>query len=204
MKLYIQRGCTASDATRIALNLKGIDYELVDIDNTDESLEVLPLVHEMLVTPVLYDDQRMQTEALAIMEYLDEMYPDNTLLPGTARDRVRVRSIAQLIISEISPLLGPRVEKFLAEEKNCMDASVWNSHWIKMGFSAIEALVADNPATGSFCLGNAPTMADACLAPQVWHAQKMGLAIEEFPTVKRIYESCLKLAEFENVALELR
>lgn len=204
MRLYYQRNCTPSDAVRIALNLKGIRYDLVDIDDTDEDISSLPLVKDLRISPVLYDDLRMQVESLAIIEYLDETYPDVMLLPGTARDRVRVRSIAQLIISDIHPLLSPRVHNHLKNEQQGFDRAAWSDHWVKLGFSAIEELLADNPATGQFCLGNTPTMADACLAPQVWHAQKTALALDDYPAVKRVYENCLKLAAFENVALELR
>lgn len=204
MKLYIQRGCTASDAVRIALNLKGIDFELIDVDNTDQDLSDLPLINDLRVTPVLYDQQRMQIESLAIIEYLDETYPDILMLPGTARDRVRVRSISQVIISDIHPMLSPRVRRYMEAEKQDFDSETWTSHWTHVGFGAIEQLLADNPATGHFCLGNTPTMADACLAPQVWHSQKTVLDLSRYPTVKRVYENCLKLEAFENVALELR
>ena len=204
MRLYIQRGCTASDAVRVALNLKGIDYQQIDINDTDADLSDVPLINDLCVTPVLYDQQRMQIESLAIIEYLDEVYPDVMLLPGTARDRVRVRSISQVIISDINPMLTPRVRKYLGEEANTVDAEAWTNHWVNLGFEAIEELLADNPATGRFCLGNTPTMADACLAPQVWHSQKTVLDLSRYPTVKRVYENCLKLEAFENVALELR
>jgi maleylacetoacetate isomerase len=204
MRLYIQRGCTASDAVRVALNLKGIDYQLIDINDTDADLSGVPLINDLRVTPVLYDQQRMQIESLAIIEYLDEVYPDVMLLPGTARDRVRVRSIAQVIISDINPMLTPRVRQYMATEETGLDAEAWTNHWVNLGFEAIEELLADNPATGHFCLGNTPTMADACLAPQVWHSQKTVLDLGRFPTVQRVYENCLKLEAFENVALELR
>ncbi len=206
MKLYTESGCTASDSVRIALNLKNIDYEHYPIERMAEEQAEQQREHPMLkqrfLSPVLFDAQRVHVESLAILEYLDETYSDPTLLPGTARDRIRVRALSQLILTDIYPLIGPRVQQYFGQNGG-IDIGAWNQHWIDEGFVALEALLADNPSTGTFCLGNTVSLADVCLAPQVWHAQRLGLDIARYPTVKRIYDACMNLEEFDNVALDV-
>jgi maleylacetoacetate isomerase len=154
--------------------------------------------------PVLGDDGLTITQSLAIIEYLEEIHPVPSLLPGNAASRARIRAIAQLIACEIHPLNNLRVLQRL-ESKVGMDKEsrdCWYAHWVIEGFRALEAMLAGSADTGRFCHGDSPTMADCCLVPQVYNAQRFAVSLEPFPTLRRINNACLQLQAFQRAAPE--
>jgi len=209
LKLYSYWRSSASYRVRIALNLKGLPYEQITLHLTDNggaqhAADYRALNPQELV-PVLIDGERVVRQSLTIIEYLDESYPGElTLLPATARARARVRALAQMIACDIHPLANLRVMQYLEHEFNApkIERETWTRHWIGEGFKAIEALLTENPGTGVHCEGDEPSLADACLVPQVYNARRAGLELGAFPIIQRINENCLKLPAFENARPE--
>ena len=196
MKLYGYFRSSAAFRVRIALNLKGLDYEHASIHlrkNQQSAPDYLKLNPQALV-PTLEDHGHLVlSQSLAIIEYLDETRPRPPLLPATPIERSRVRSLAQTIACDIHPIDNLRVLRYLAaplghEEKT---VEAWFNHWIRLGFDAIERRLSIEPETGRFCHGNAPTLADCCLVPQVVNAQRhKSFDFAPYPTIMRIFETC--------------
>jgi len=204
LKLYDYWRSSASYRVRIALNLKGLNYEqhpihLVRNGGEQHSADYVAVNPQRFV-PVLVDGRRVIRQSLAIIEYLDETYDgEMKLLPAIARDRARVRALALMVACDIHPLNNSRVMKFLEREfgasQDTRDA--WMRHWIEEGFASFETLVAGHPSTGTFCEGDAPTLADVCLIPQVYNARRFGVDMTAFPTIERIEAACLELNAFD-------
>ena len=149
--------------------------------------------------PALEDESgRTLIQSLAIIEYLDETHPDPPLLPQHPVDRARVRALADIVACDIHPINNLRVLRYLAHSfgRDEHDIGQWYNHWIDAGFQAFEQLVADDAATGAFCHGDTPGLADMALVPQVVNAERYRLDLGPYPTIARIYESCMKLAPF--------
>ena len=125
------------------------------------------------------------------------------MLPGTARDRARVRAIAQVVMCEIDPFVRAS-DISMRKSTGCEDLVERTQQWIQQGLVLLETMLADNPATGRFCLGDSVTLADICLAPLIWNAEKLGLDLTGVPTVREIYENCLRNPDIESVALDLK
>ena len=209
VKLYSYWRSSASYRVRIALNLKGLDYDIVPVHLTDNGGEQhskeFHAVNPQEFVPVLVDRSRVIRQSMAIIEYLEEAYEgERKLLPATARERSRVRGLAHIIACDIHPLNNLRVMQYLEREFNTpqVERERWTQHWIREGFNAFEQLLADNPSTGTFCEGDEPTMADICLVPQVYNAKRWSVDLAPFPLIQRINDSCLKLAEFERARPE--
>jgi maleylacetoacetate isomerase len=153
---------------------------------------------------VLEDGERALAQSLAIMEYLDETRPEPPLLPKTPVERARVRALAQAIACEIHPLNNTRVLAYLTgTAKLTEDAkNAWYHHWIATGFQALEARLAGNPATGRFCHGDAPGLADCCLVPQVANARRFKCDLAPYPTLVVIDGNCRALDAFQRAAPE--
>jgi maleylacetoacetate isomerase len=208
LKLYSYWRSSAAYRVRIALNLKGLAYDLVPVnlagDGEQHSTEYRELNPQELV-PILIDGERVVRQSQAIIEYLDETYDGEAkLLPATARERARVRALAQMIACDIHPLNNTRVMQYLEREFNAppIERERWTRHWISEGFRAIEALLANNPSTGLYCEGDEPTMADIFLVPQVYNARRWSVEMGAFPIISRISDSCLNLEEFERARPE--
>jgi maleylacetoacetate isomerase len=141
---------------------------------------------------------RVIRQSLAILEYLDEAWPSPRLLPMTARDRARVRSLAQLVACDIHPLNNLRVLRYFEHTWRVpqSERDDWVKHWIAEGFAAMEALLEGDPATGAYCHGQTPGLADCCLIPQVFNARRFGVDMAAFPTIARIEKTCLELPAF--------
>ena len=206
MKLYGYFRSSAAYRVRIALNLKGLAYEHVGVHLTkgEQRAEAYVALNAQGLVPTLIDDGATLTQSLAIIEYLDERHPEPPLLPAAAADRARVRAIALAIACDIHPLNNLRVLKYLTGVlKIGEDAkNTWYRHWIDAGLTALEAQLAGNPATGSYCHGDAPTLADVCLVPQLANARRMAVPLEPYPTLVRIDAHCHKLDAFANAAPE--
>jgi maleylacetoacetate isomerase/maleylpyruvate isomerase len=142
------------------------------------------------------------TQSLAIIEYLDETHPLPPLMPASAEGRARVRGLAQTIACDIHPVNNLRVLNYLGREfgasKEQKDA--WYRHWVTEGLLAIEQMLVAQPGTATFCHGQAPTLADCCLVPQVFNARRFNCALDKMPTIQRIVAACEALPAFQNAA----
>ncbi|MBE5317396.1 MAG: maleylacetoacetate isomerase [Xanthomonadales bacterium] len=208
LSLYSYWRSSAAYRVRIALHLKGLAYaqrpvHLLNNGGEQRSAEFRSINPQALV-PVLLDGERAIRQSLAIIEYLDEAFPAVPLLPAMARDRARVRSLAQLIACDVHPLANLRVQQYLERELGVDQAAreAWSRHWIAEGLAAFEALVCDNPSTGEFCEGEMPSLADCCLIPQIYNARRLHMDLSPFPTLLRIEGNCLALQGFQQAAPE--
>lgn len=202
LTLYSYWRSSAAYRVRIALNLKGLAYSMVPVHLTQDGgqqhgAEYSAFNPQELV-PTLVHGDRSITQSLAIIEYLDESFPPLPLLPNDARARARVRSLAQLVASDIHPLNNLRVLRYFEQAWNVPqgERDEWIRHWIVEGFTAMEKLLVENVATGDFCHGETPGLADCCLVPQVFSARRFGVEMSAFPTLARIDAACAELPEF--------
>lgn len=210
MKLYSYFRSSASYRVRIALNLKGLPYEVVPVHlvkNGGEQFtpDYLKLNPAALV-PALVDDTvenaAALTQSLPIIEYLEEMYPEPSLLPTSALDRAFVRSIAFSIACEIHPLNNLRVLRYLVRDLNVSEEgkNAWYRHWCERGLATIETILAKDNRVGTFCYGDLPTLADCCLIPQIANAQRFNCDLSGMPTIMRINDACQAMDAFANAA----
>ncbi|MFN4166487.1 MAG: maleylacetoacetate isomerase, partial [Ferrovibrio sp.] len=169
MLLYGYFRSSAAYRVRIALNLKGLAYDnhFIHLQKNDQLSEDYARLNPQKQVPALVDDGTMLTQSLAIIEYLDETHPDPALLPSDPAERARVRALALAIACDIHPLNNLRVLRYLVKEMGLPEEkkNQWYQHWIENGFQAVEKMLAGSPATGRFCHGDSPTMADICLVP---------------------------------------
>jgi maleylacetoacetate isomerase len=201
IKMYGFWRSAASFRVRIALKLKGVPYEeeMVDIDAGEQyTLDYRALNPQSAVPSVLVDDGPPLTQSIAIVEYLDESYPEPPLLPADARGRARVRSLALLFAADHHPLIVPRVRRYLTETLKINDEqrTAWIRHWFREGLAQAEVRLAGDPATGRFCHGDTPTLADLCLISQVMGAKGFKVEIADLPTISRITDACLDIEAF--------
>ena len=209
LTLYSYWRSSAAYRVRIALNLKDMDYTIRPVHLTQDggqqhSADYRALNPQQLI-PVLLDGDRVVRQSLAIIEYLDDVYPETlALLPHDMRERARVRALALSIACDIHPLGNLRVLQYLERELGANEAqkAAWSRHWIELGFESLEALLAGSPEVGAFCSGDDPNMADCFLVPQVYNARRFGVSMERYPTIARIDEACRKLDEFKRAAPE--
>jgi maleylacetoacetate isomerase len=208
IKMYGFWRSAASFRVRIALNLKGLAYEetMVDIDVGDQYVPAYKAINPQSAVPSLFiEDGPPLTQSLAIIEYLEETHPTPALLPADARGRARVRSLALLFAADHHPLIVPRIRRYLTEELKVSDdqRTAWVRHWFREGLVQGEARLAKDPATGRFCHGDTPSIADLCLISQVMGAKGFKVDIADLPTVNRIAEACVAMDAFAR-ALPLR
>lgn len=209
MKLYGYFRSSAAYRVRIALNLKGLAYEQVAVNlvnGEQRGGDNLARNPQGLVPTLEPDDDTRLTQSLAICEYLDERYPDPPLLPSDAEGRARVRALAQAVACDIHPLNNLKVLRYLTGELGIGEEAklAWYRHWIRSGFDALETLLAGSPATGAFCHGDAPTLADVCLVPQVFNARRFECDLSNYPTLRRITEHCDTLDVFRHAAPDMQ
>jgi maleylacetoacetate isomerase len=201
---------SASYRVRIALNLKGLGYTTIPVHllkgGGQQHSSDYQRVNPAKLVPTLVDDGHAIGQSLAIMEYLDETHPEPALLPRDPLGRARVRGLAQSVACEIHPLNNLRVLQYLDNDLKVDEATkaTWYRHWITLGFTAIEGMLAKDPATGTFCHGNAPGLADCCLIPQIANSRRFDTPLEAFPTIRRIEEACLALDAFARAAPQLQ
>lgn len=202
MKLYGYWRSTAAWRVRIALNLKSLAWESVPVhllrDGGEQRLPAFLALNPQGLVPALEIDGQLLTQSLAIIEYLDETRPAPPLLPADAAGRARVRSLAQLIAADIHPLNNLRVLQQLRDRFGLTDAQrdAWYRHWVEEGLRALEARLAREPATGRFCHGDSPGLADCCLVPQLYNARRYGCELGGLPTVLAIETACRELDAF--------
>jgi maleylacetoacetate isomerase/maleylpyruvate isomerase len=210
LALYGYWRSTAAYRVRIALELKGLAWENRPVhllrDGGEQHGAAFRALNPQELVPALLDGERVFTQSLAIAEYLDETYPEPPLLPVDPRGRARVRALALTIACDIHPLGNLRVLQQLERQFGATEAqrAEWVRHWMAQGFAAIEALLADNVATGAFCHGDTPGLADICLVPQVYNALRWQLPLDSYPNVQRIHAACAALEAFRTTAPELQ
>lgn len=206
MKLYSYFRSSAAYRVRIALNLKGLDYDTVPVHllkNGGEQLSsAYRAVNPTALVPTLAEDDWSVGQSMAILEYLEERHPEPALLPADSRERARVRAIAHTIACDIHPLNNLRVLKYLKHTIGVNDEQkdTWYRHWVEQGLAGVEALLASSTDTGQYCHGDSPTFADLCLVPQVANARRFGGDLSAMPNIVRIDAACAALPAFQQAA----
>jgi maleylacetoacetate isomerase len=202
VKLYTYFRSSAAFRVRIALDLKGIAYEpqFVHLPKGEHRRAEYAGKYPQALLPTLLVDEHALSQSLAIIEYLDETRPNPPLLPRDAAGRARVRSLSLLVACEIHPLNNLRTLTYLRKSlgQNEEQIATWYRHWIADGLAKLEADLAGNQATGTFSHGDAPTMADCCLVPQVFNARRYESELGPYPTVRRVFDACMKLEAFQR------
>jgi maleylpyruvate isomerase len=203
--LYGYSLSSASYRVRIALALKGlpvIDQPKQLRDGEQRREDYLQINPQGLVPALTLDDGQVLTQSMAIIEFLDEIYPQPALLPAQPLARARVRALTQAIACDVHPLNNLRVlqylENVLGLDKAARDT--WYRHWIQVGFDALERTLNRDSATGRFCHGDAPSMADVFLVPQVANARRLALDLEKYPRIVAIDALCRELPAFSSTA----
>ena len=209
LKLYSYWRSSAAYRVRIALNLKGLPHELIPVslinNGGEHRSEEYRALNPQGKVPTLIDGERIVRQSMAIVEYIEESYAgEHRLMPVTARERARVRALAQIVACDIHPVNNLGVMQYLEHEFNApqVERDRWIKHWIIEGFKGFETLLATNPSTGEFCEGDEPTMADVCLVPQVYNAKRWSVDMTAYPMIQRISDSCMKLDEFARARPE--
>jgi maleylpyruvate isomerase len=207
MILYGHAVSSASYRVRIALALKGLKVTSVLLDlraGEQRREEFLHINSQGLVPALVLDDGEVLTQSAAIVEYLDEIQPNPRLLPGDAVARARVRALSQAITCDIHPLNNLRVLQYLENglglDKAARDA--WYRHWVQLGFAALERRLTSEQASGRFCHGDTPTLADVCLVPQVFNARRFAVDMGAYPRIVGIDAACRELPQFQSAAPE--
>jgi maleylacetoacetate isomerase len=204
MELYNYFRSSASYRVRIALALKGLayDYKAVHIAKNEQFQESYAAVSASRLVPLLRDGEHVITQSMAIIEYLDETHPLPPLLPADAPGRARVRALAQDVACEIHPLNNLRVLRYLVQSLKVSDEDKdrWYRHWVETGLEAVERQLLARP--GRFCHGDAPTLADCVLVPQIFNAQRFKCRTDHVPQVMRVFDACMALDAFEKTRPE--
>jgi maleylpyruvate isomerase len=206
IKLYTYFRSSAAFRVRIALNYKELQYQSIPVHllrgGGEQHSAAFGERNPARMVPVLEDGALTLTQSLAIIEYLEETHPTPALLPRDAAARARVRALALSIACDIHPLNNVRVLRYLKAplEIDEQRRGEWSRHWIALGFAALERVLAEADTAGDCCYGDAPTLADCCLIPQVFNAQRVDCPLEPFPTIRRIYEHCMRQEVFARAA----
>lgn len=204
MKLYGFWRSLATYRVRVVLALKGVEAEPISINLLqgrqygDDYRAINP---QGVVPALVIDGGPPLFQSMAIMEYLEETHPQSALLPGDPRGRARVRGLAQICVADGHPLVVPRIRNYLEKEMRQDEAArkKWLAHWSLEALEAVEGHLAKERETGRFCHGDAPSLADICLASQVIGAANFfGCDTRSVPTVMRIFGECMKIAAFDR------
>ncbi|MES2090272.1 MAG: maleylacetoacetate isomerase [Pseudomonadota bacterium] len=212
MLLYTYFRSSAAFRVRIALHLKGLDFEAVPVHllrggdggcghgGGEQHTPDYRAKNPLGTVPTLVDDGATLTQSLAIIEYLDETHPQPPLLPADALGRARVRALAQTIACDIHPLNNLRVLHYLKDVLGADQTArdTWYRHWVELGLAGVEALLANDARTGLFCHGDAPTLADCCLLPQVFNARRLNCDFSAMPVIARIAAQCEAVGAFQR------
>jgi maleylpyruvate isomerase len=202
MKLYTYYRSQASFRVRIALNLKGLTREdsFLHLEKGDQFTGEYRALNPQMMVPTLIDGETELFQSLAILEYLDERYPEPPLLPADPESRAWVRGLALINAADSHPLIVPRVRHYLTDVLRLSEALLraWIRHWLGLGLEAIEARLAHHPESGDFCHGARPTIADICLVTQVTPAKTFDCPLDAYPRVIRVYESCMAIPAFAD------
>ncbi len=204
MELFNYFRSSASYRVRIALALKGLDYDYrsVHLGHNEQFNESYSAVSAARLVPLLRDGDKVVTQSLAIIEYLDETHPQPPLLPTDPLERARVRALSMDIACEIHPLNNLRVLRYLVGPLKVSDEDKnrWYRHWVETGLEVVERQLQSRP--GRYCHGDTPTMADCLLVPQIFNARRFDCRLDHVPHVMRVFDACMKLDAFEQTRPE--
>ncbi|WP_312326890.1 maleylacetoacetate isomerase [Stenotrophomonas sp.] len=203
IELFSYWRSSAAYRVRIGLNLKGLAHQITPVhlvrDGGQQHSEGYAALNPQELVPTLVHGECVVRQSMAILEYLDEVFPDPSLLPDDALGRARVRALAQLVACDIHPLNNLRVMQFFSDTWNVPqpERDDWTKHWMQVGFDAMERMLVESVETGRFCHGDTPTLADCCLVPQLFNARRFNVDLTSYPTLVRIEEACLALEAFD-------
>lgn len=208
IRLYSYWRSSAAYRVRIALNLKGLDHEIVPVSLlpgvAEHRGEAYRAINPQMLVPFFDDGDAAMGQSLAILEYLEEAYQDTLLLRGSSTERAAIRSFCNLICCDIHPLNNLRVLVYLQETLAVSNEQrdAWYAHWIAEGFAAAETLAQETQDSGPYAFGATPTLADVCLVPQVYNARRFNVPLDEYPRLVAIADECNKLQAFIGAAPE--
>lgn len=209
LRLHSYWRSSAAYRVRLALEYKGLPFDYLPVhlmrDGGEQFGVAYQRVNPQSRVPALEVDGQVLTQSMAILEWLEEQFPDAPrLLPGGAFERARVRSLAQLIVADIQPLQNTAVVRVLRETHGWSDAQVkdWMREWIGRGLRALEQRLQRESGTGRFCHGDTPTLADVCLVPQCYASRRFGVDPAQFPRIAAIDAACRELEAFQRAAPE--
>lgn len=202
IRLHTRYQNSAGQRVRIVLNLKGIDYEYVAIPSLGS--DDYKALNPQGLMPTLEIDGQVVSQSMAMLELLEELYPEPPILPADPVDRARVRAFAQIIAADLHPVNNGRVRDYLAEVGGAGDDQVmaWVHHWMAEAFSALETQLARRAVPDLYCFGDQPGMADACLVPQMDNARRFGFDLKPYPRLVAVDAACRRLDAFKNAAAE--
>lgn len=206
MKLYDYYRSSCSYRVRIALNLKSLSYEVIPVhlvnNGGEQHLAKYKAINPQAIVPSLDTDDGIITQSLAIIDYLDEVYPTPALLPNAAYDRSVVRSLALMIACEIHPLNNLRVLQTLKNDLKVSDEQklAWYHKWLELGFTALETKLNSIQRSKNVCFGDEVSLADICLIPQVYNAKRFEFPVSDYPLIDAINDYCLSLPAFAKAA----
>lgn len=201
MKLYSFWRSLAAFRVRIALKIKGLDFDVISKDllmGDQFDQDYISLNPQGMVPSLVLNDNNILTQSMAILEYLDEVYPDPPLMPKDPLARARVRTICMIAVADTHPLIVPRVRKYISQELGLDEKELnsWILNWSGFGLVAIEEHLNRNNSGGMYCEGNTISLADLCVVPQVGSAKMYGLDLDPYPNVIRVFNNCMELSEF--------
>lgn len=202
LKLYDYFRSSASFRVRIALNLKGLDYQALPVhlvnNGGEQFSESYQQINPQCLVPALQDGNIILTQSLAIIEYLEETHPSPSLLATSPFENALIRSFALTIAADMHPLNNLRVLKYLSSEFKISEEQKtrWYHHWMEKGLTALEKQLNIHQSAGHFCFGDSPTLADVCLIPQMYNARRFACDLHLYPTLVRIDENCQKHKAF--------
>lgn len=207
MILYSYFRSSAAYRVRIGMNLKGLDYQIKPVhllkDGGQQHQPDYVQVNPVQLLPALDDDGLIITQSLAILEYLDERYPELPLLPKASAERAWARSMAQTVACDIHPLNNLRVLQYLKNELHAQEdaRNQWYRHWVSVGLEGLEALVQRHGKKDhDFIFGDTPGLAEICLVPQMFNARRFDIDLSIFPRLLAVEEKCLELSAFQEAA----
>lgn len=203
MEFYGYFRSSSSYRCRIAFGLKGVDYTFkpIHLKNGAQHSDAYKALNPQGLLPALVTDKGERLiQSLAILEWLDETFPEPAILGKDPVTRARERAFAQVIACEIHPLQNLRVLKYLAEDLALGDAekNAWLARWLTDGLEACEALLAQRETETTFCYGDTPGLADICLVPQMFSAERFGVDVSALTRINAVYEACQGIAAFDN------
>ena len=202
MALYGYFRSSTSYRTRIAMNLKGLDYDYIAVNLAqDKQLEsAFKLLNPQGLVPVLQADDLLLYQSPAILEWLEDIYPESPLLPKNASGRMHVRALSAMVGCDIHPLNNRRILQYLRNELSIDEEDViaWCNRWITEGFTALEKILAKDKTRGKFCYGDSPTFADCYLIPQVSSARRFKVDLSAYPNIMEIDAHCRTLKAFAD------